>query len=843
MPIPRTVITVTEANLDSLFNGQGVDISPVTKMRARSDTYSHGRTVGMTTDWLAYATSKGRVRLVDKATATPAVLEVPDLRDGHIVDMTVSPTSVAVLGSDGSITAFQVPKQWSRENPAVSVMLHVNLTHNTTIGVPRQIEWIKDGRLAVAGTEGVLLVYPRQESANTFSDPQAPMFRTDGSLVSFCLNQTHQAIGLLSETGWFSLWNTASLTRVWHRQLPTSAPNSSISSVTFCETNIIVGRDRNTVLELLQITSEVAVLSSIEFSSPYNDDTSFAQLIYDASKGVLWVASFARSSLFGFKYALKGQAPVRNIPKDTPTVVGFDRMVEIPLQPILSLVLGERPGEDTEIFFVTPTGLDSATIGKSISDTLAGFSQSIVRESPRASQTPILDDIARVRKSSTPYSGNRSLNHSRSSVQRPSVRDDDGDISNGGNESREESDAGRSIHDVEQGVSLDQMAIQIRGSEGRVIKSIKDNLATINQDFNTRIDKMSTELSNDVAGRVERSIKAQLQTLIQNEIKKTVVPAIERTVQNELRTVVSNQVPGAIHDALQSVPRELEKALGPAIQRSISTIVHSSLDRVINESLQTNLIPVMSTSSTQLADQMTSDLKAEMLALRKDFEFPIREAASLSDTTLRQLVNSVSELKTKVSSLSDQLARQSTQPLPQATTTTGPAPTGTNTIPPVQPRRVNEQPADGVNQQYEDMIGTALSAQSTQTLVNLLSEHWAIVDRAVPAQGRPQVSQAVIFTLLYQLGVALNELSPADPMYARVLHMQRRAVGIVEPREQLISSFFGQITPNILASLNNAVQTLTSRWTADPVVIQYIPILRESMAILQHKLMQQSMGQ
>ena len=57
----------------------------------------------------------------------------------------------------------------------------------------------------------------------------------------------------------------------------------------------------------------------------------------------------------------------------------------------------------------------------------------------------------------------------------------------------------------------------------------------------------------------------------------SILPAVNTAIQSEIRGVTSAQIPGAIHDALSSVPRELEKALGPVIQRSVATIVQTSV--------------------------------------------------------------------------------------------------------------------------------------------------------------------------------------------------------------------------------------------------------------------------
>jgi hypothetical protein len=110
-----------------------------------------------------------------------------------------------------------------------------------------------------------------------------------------------------------SLYNVATLNRVWHRQVPSSAPSAAPSSVHFCEASILVGRANNTHFDLVQITVDLAVLSTITFTSPSTlpQTLNFAHAVYDPQRSVLFVALYPRGSVYAFKYALKGKPPVQ----------------------------------------------------------------------------------------------------------------------------------------------------------------------------------------------------------------------------------------------------------------------------------------------------------------------------------------------------------------------------------------------------------------------------------------------------------------------------------------------------------------------------------------------------
>jgi len=157
--------------------------------------------------------------------------------------------------------------------------------------------------------------------------------------------------------GHFTLYNVSNLNRVWNRPLP-SSKSATPSSVRFVEANILVGRDNNTHFDLVQITVDITVLSTIVFTSP--SPVHFAQAVYDSARGILWIAPFTRGSLYAIRYALKGVPPGRGL-------AAFDKIAEYPLEPVLSLALNPK-SEDAELFFATPNGFSLVQIEKSSCD-------------------------------------------------------------------------------------------------------------------------------------------------------------------------------------------------------------------------------------------------------------------------------------------------------------------------------------------------------------------------------------------------------------------------------------------------------------------------------------------
>jgi hypothetical protein len=134
----------------------------------------------------------------------------------------------------------------------------------------------------------------------------------------------------------------------------------------FCESNLLVGRDRNTRFDLVQITTDLAVLGSITLLAPppCPAEYHYAHAVYDAAHQNIWIAPFARGSLIGLKYTLKGQAPVRVSQGESKApwnVLG--EVYSSGLEPIVSLVAAEsREGQDLDLFYGHVKGFSMATI-------------------------------------------------------------------------------------------------------------------------------------------------------------------------------------------------------------------------------------------------------------------------------------------------------------------------------------------------------------------------------------------------------------------------------------------------------------------------------------------------
>ncbi|ODN79277.1 hypothetical protein L202_03290 [Cryptococcus amylolentus CBS 6039] len=396
------------------LNVQAITITKTPAGGEGEGGFGAGRKVGVTRQFMGYTMSKGRIRLIDSRsgarlmlqTTTPTPLSGPGSGSGSIIDLAVTPVYIAALASDRSLWIWRVPPGWAYDNPPVELVF---VGHTAGAGQGGQggywtegaerVEWVKrhgGDQLVIGGKEGVVLFNPLHPSLpgqgpaphppslfSTASTPSiSPLLKSDGPLVDFCINAQNVALGLLSETGHFTLYSLGSLNRVWARMLPGSgsAVHERVSGCLFVESNVLVGRGGGGHWDLVQISTDIAVLSSIRFLPPPSASAGEkgkgkhgTKAVYDPWSGLLFIAPYLRNSLYAFRYALKGSAPLRDVSlPNGPRVVGFDLLSEFPLSPpsppssageetgVSSLAmiasLGNQPGrEEGDLDFVVKT--------------------------------------------------------------------------------------------------------------------------------------------------------------------------------------------------------------------------------------------------------------------------------------------------------------------------------------------------------------------------------------------------------------------------------------------------------------------------------------------------------
>ncbi|WVR09594.1 hypothetical protein IAU60_006666 [Kwoniella sp. DSM 27419] len=874
----HTVIDLSKPNLDSLVTG-ALQVRPTTLMRPNSLKYEQGRRVAMTDIFFAYAMSKGRVRCIDSRSGARLVIQPPSTSaGGSVVDIAATSRFVAVIGQAGGFAVHLLPDGWAKDDPKVQLVFSCD-DAQTVIGQPTKVEWVKkEGKnfLALGGPRGVIVFDPTLYGGEAHKVSigevieRTKVLKTDGLVADFCLNHSHQAIGLLSETGHCTLYNVANSNRVWHRPLPASPSAGVPSSIQFCESNILVGRSKNTHFDLIQITVDLAVLSTIKFvsPSPAPEELHHAHAVYDSAKSLLFVAPFSRGSLYAFRYALKGQQPIKDVSKpDGPRVIGFASFAEFPLEPVLSLVSARKNADDdAELFFATSTGFSQATIPRSTCDSLKNVKHTATEQRIENTASPVqtvggkpttskgsarieLPDLGRQAKSG-PSSKASSTRASPIAVKvelpsTPTPREDSNAVTSSQQDetipaAKMATSAAVPAQVGVHGITQDDLDQALKRTEAALMgdtrQAIQQEVASLSAGLN-RIT--SSDIGSEIANKVEKQIKGSLTSMIGQEFKKNVIPAATASIQTEIRTVTSNQIPAAIFDALQTVPKELERGLGPLVQRTITDLVQNAVDRAVQEAIQHTLLPAVNQASSSLVDQIMSEMKSEMLQIRKGLEPPVKEDRSASDQLIRGMAASIADLQKQLASVAIQLRSNGSTggPAPQSVPpaqSNGVSPVVT--APPTQPT-VSKRPGPQAPtpSQLEDAFLAALGTQTTAAIVQLVGDHLAVTEYCLPLQGKSPLSQAVLLTLLHRLAIALVEVSPAQPIFVHIATWEKRTAALIDPRDPNITGYITRVLNVVQTLLGQAMGNL-QRYPADLNTQNHLNAVRSIQEVVAHKM-------
>ncbi|WOO81004.1 uncharacterized protein LOC62_03G004532 [Vanrija pseudolonga] len=884
---PHITIDLSRPNLDAVVNPPGTPaVQPYTIMRADQVGYHRGRTVGVVgASWVAYTLARGRIRLIDLGSGARAILQLE--ATGPIIDLAVTANGVAVIGSDGAVSVFRVPTSWAKNDPPCPLIFQLGPVTSDQVGPEHSIgdinrvEWVKrEGAdwLAIGGTEGVAILNPSAYEDKPKVNAREALtstrvLKTAQPVVSFCLNATNQAIGLLSTSGYFCLFSVANLNRVWHRQLPTSAPNVAPSSVRFCEANLLVGRGNDTILDLVQITVELAVLSTIKFVAPSPSPPAlhFAHAEYDSDKSTLIVAPFARGSVYAFHYALKGKQPLRNVA--SAKVAAYDSVAEYPLEPVLSFVLNPSDGADLSLVYATPSGINQAQFEASVLP--GGAVQATPTPTPPQQSSPKKKAAPVVKQQAEPMA--KQVSNQSSAVREAPVA---------GvaaiavvNDATPEPSAGPiPIPDtfvVGSGIGLS--ALDLQRALKKVCKEATRLLTTqteerLSNQFRTAVQKEVAQLSSrldadrdlaaSVAGAVSEHLSAQLPSIVQQELKRTLPTAIA-SLHAEVRQVVGERVPPAIHQALQTVSRDIATAAQPIVGRAIAQTVQPAVAQAVQDSVSNALVPALDDATNRVYDQLATDLKTEMVQIRKDVGEEQNDALQATNALLRSMAGTISELQKQVASLSAQLARS---PSPAPAPAPAPVPVQAAqgfrappaaTVPPLlsppppqhhQPRlsisgQLGSQLGGGAPPQQqtsspvqlEDAFLAALHQQTVQSTLKLVAEYASRTEQVLPQPpNRSPLSQAVLLTLLHRLSAALNsgELSPHDQLYQTVVLWEHRAVVLIDPHDPAISQYFNRVASLVADALQSVVNRLVQ---TGPMFSGHIQALRHTVDLLSAK--------
>jgi len=703
-PHSQTIIYDVSQPLDEIQAPREAVKSTAIALVRQDSVFLPGTTIGAT-HWVAYAMTKGRVRVISRSSGDRTLLQLPAAFPGStsVTDMAVFGNRLAGVTSDGGFVVWELPELITDDVPghlllciapgALGDGLHSVKWH------PKQSD-----TLAVASGSKIFLL-ELGVVARTFREsplPQADLhriaqvFAVPSRLIAFDFDVPHYALATISEDSTLTLWNIPDKAPFWnHKVRGDDVP----SSITFVDDGIVIGRKNGTVFQLLSVESK-NVLATVKFvNGPQEDIEMFGHVNYDSRVQTLWVANSRRDSLIAFKIGFDPS------PSASGEVKGayFEQVIEFsgPKPTIHFVILsadadptGEEahaacvaakvpPGELALVAFsVHSTGVDQILIRKEWFESaliatavkypthLPPHSQGAMIEPkrhlgqniPTRLRTPPSEEIeGDITHDEIRSADGRGKKNPGGSKQKNVVfRDSD---ENGKDKGRKE--GGADVALISESALGQALSREIRKSEeslhtriGRLIGKemdkqhhrLEDARAHEQAEDFTRQEKIlkliSTELTRNTTRVVEMAVKA--------EVQNSVLPALESITRVEVRSALNEHVGGGLAGYIQqSLPTEIEKLLlRPDISNHFANMLSSNLnpliERYVKDSVSKTFIPAYSQQSSAMHQELLHELRTEIHNVKKESIAWQNETARGQESLIRDLEHSVRVLSDQV---------------------------------------------------------------------------------------------------------------------------------------------------------------------------------------------------
>ncbi|KAJ7582598.1 hypothetical protein C8J56DRAFT_955205 [Mycena floridula] len=782
-----------------------------------------GTTIGAT-HWVAYAMTKGRVRVISRSSGDRTLLQLPPMfpAASSVSDMAVYGNRLAGVTSDGGFVVWELPDTITDDVPG-QVLLCVPPS-NDPDGL-QAVKWHpkEPDTLAVASESQIYLIdlantQPYHGQTLALSDLQhiGQLFTAPQPIVAFDFDVVHYALATIAVDSTLTIWNM-------HDKLPYTTHkirgDDIPSSLTFVDGGIVVGRKNGTIFQLLSITNK-SLLSTIKFVNGGQEDPDmFGHVNYDPKVQTLWVANSRRESMIAFRIILE------------PSVVGgeeamrgyFDQVVEfVGPKPTIHFVIltadadpaGEEayaacvaaklpPGDLALVAFsVHSSGVDQILIRRewfdaalnsavakfpsyslppqisqapAVVESKAGRSnaqqQSQVQSQPPRIRTPPSDDIE----------GDLKMEEGRSQEPKPGKGQKQKNVNfkdreDNGPKEKKSSDASV-INESALGQALSREMKKTEESLatrlGRLISKEMDKQnsrmeeARINEqaeDFSRQekiLKLISTELTRNTTRVVEMAVKS--------EVQNSVLPALENITKAEVKAALSEQLGRVMTQVIgDALPVEMEKLLmRPDISPHLSRVLSASLSPTIERYVKDTFTKTLIQQSTALHQELLMELRNDIHKMKTELASWQGEALRAQESSIRELDRTVRALNDQVKFLSMNAAppmhHLQQQPL-QHQTSGGPGQQNVNTT----MRQPNIQPSMQPNMNVQHQQSQP-NYQSYQQPAQPLPQTW-FSPIAAPQASHPAT--------LPQAPPPQTEPSPTikadqwDEIYLGVLHTQ-----------------------------------------------------------------------
>ncbi|KAI0064686.1 hypothetical protein BV25DRAFT_1799983 [Artomyces pyxidatus] len=629
---PQNIVFDVSQPLDEIQAPRDAVKSTAIALVRVDSTFLPGTTIGAT-HWVAYAMTKGRVRVISRSSGDRTLLQLPPVfpPTTSVTDMAVFGNRLAGVTSDGGFVVWELPDLITDDVPG-NILLCVLPAMGTD--ALHSVKWHprQQDTMAVASATNIYILDITRVAQMFGGEPidQSDLPRVASSitmpsstlLAAFDFDVAHSAIATISDDSTLSLWNARDRTTFWSTKI---RGEDIPSSITFVDGGLVIGRKHGTVFQLLQSMGK-NVLATVKFiNGEHEDPEMFGHANYDSRIQTLWVANNRRDSMIAFKLGFEVSSPGRG--EDTRGY--FDQVLEFagPKPTIHFVILtadadptGEEahaacvaakvpPGDLALVAFsVHSTGVDQVLIRKewfdgALATSLAKFPPVVAApalvppppvQEPRAQRQPVQAPppvniiVQPVAQSSVPPPSNRLRTPPSEEVEadlgreegRPSEIRGRGKGKNVGWKEKEEKEKAAKAAEASPSNGSES---QIGTAMAKEIKKMEENLySRIGRLVGKELDKQHQRLeevrvSEQAAdfARQEKILK-----LISSELTKNTTRVVEMAVKSEvqnsvlpaLETITKNEVKAALSG-------QIAKGLGDTMNQALPSEIERLLLR------------------------------------------------------------------------------------------------------------------------------------------------------------------------------------------------------------------------------------------------------------------------
>ncbi|KAH7914946.1 hypothetical protein BJ138DRAFT_1078241 [Hygrophoropsis aurantiaca] len=303
---PQTIIFDVAQPLDEVQAPRDTVKSTAIALVKQDSVFLPGTTIGAT-HWIAYAMTKGRVRVISRSSGDRTLLQLPPHFPPHtsVIDMAVFGNRLAGITSDGGFVVWELPEIITDDVPGHLLLCivpspDVDPLHSVKWH-PKQLDTLavaSDSKMYLLDLTDAAHIYRGEPLPQTELARISQVFSIPSRLVAFDFDVPHYALATISEDSTLTLWNVHDKLPFWsHKVRGDDIP----SSLSFIDDGIVVGRRNGTVLQLLSIITR-NVLSTFKFVNGNKEDPDmFGHVNYDSRIQTMWVANNRRDSLIALK--------------------------------------------------------------------------------------------------------------------------------------------------------------------------------------------------------------------------------------------------------------------------------------------------------------------------------------------------------------------------------------------------------------------------------------------------------------------------------------------------------------------------------------------------------------